>query len=91
VAIFRGILALNYGWSAFASARKAQPINAAEQVWLAMAPLAESESPNTVAAASEIAGYASDRHYQLFSRKLLSVTGAASRGDLHLSATNKLV
>ena len=45
VATFSGLLALNYGWSAFAAARDALPANAAAQVRQALAALPRSEYP----------------------------------------------
>lgn len=71
VAIFGGLLALNYGWSSFASARDVQPTNAAGQVRQALAALSATEYPHTVAVAAEMAGYASDRHYELVLEQLL--------------------
>lgn len=79
VAIFGGLLALNYGWSAFASARDRQPTNAAAQVRQAMATLPRSEYPHTAAVAAEMAGYASDRHYDLVLEQLLTGIRAAAR------------
>jgi AcrR family transcriptional regulator len=72
VATFGGLLALNYGWAAFASARDVQPTNAAAQVRRALAALSASEYPYTAAVAVEMAGYASDRHYELVLDQLLA-------------------
>ena len=63
VAIFSGLLALNYGWSSFSSARDVRPTNAAEQVRRALAALPRFDYPHTVAVAREMAGYGNDRHY----------------------------
>ncbi len=57
VATFSGIVALNYGWSSFTVVRRP------EQVRGALAALPESAYPRTVAAATELAAYGSDRHY----------------------------
>jgi hypothetical protein len=65
VATFSGLLALNYGWSAFAAARDALPANAAAQVRHALATLPRSEYPHTAAVAEEMAAYPSDRNYEL--------------------------
>jgi AcrR family transcriptional regulator len=72
VATFSGLLALNYGWSSFASARDAQPAHAAAQVRQALAALPPSEYPRTAAVAGEMAGYGSDRHYELVLDQLLA-------------------
>jgi hypothetical protein len=65
VATFSGLLALNYGWSAFASARDAEPANAAAQVRAALAALPRSDYPRTAAVADEMATYGNERHYDL--------------------------
>jgi AcrR family transcriptional regulator len=59
VAIFSGIIALNYGWSSFTAARQLDP-TAGEQVAAAMATLPAEAFPNTAAVAAEMAGYGSD-------------------------------
>ena len=64
VATFGGLLALNYGWSSFASARDVQPANAAEQVRVALATLSAADYPYTAAVAGEMAEYGHDRHYR---------------------------
>jgi hypothetical protein len=65
------LLALNYGWSAFASARDVRPTNAAAQVRRTLAALPRAEYPHTAAVAEEMAAYASDRHYELVLEQLL--------------------
>ena len=80
VATFSGLLALNYGWSAFATARDALPANAAAQVRQALAALPRSEYPHTAAVAEEMAGYASDRHYKLvLDQIIVGIWSAAHR------------
>jgi AcrR family transcriptional regulator len=80
VATFSGLLALNYGWSAFASARDALPANAAAQVRQALAALPRAEVPHPAAVAEELAGYASDRHYELvLDQIIVGVRSAAHR------------
>jgi AcrR family transcriptional regulator len=80
VATFSGLLALNYGWSAFAAARDALPANAAAQVRQAMAALPRAEFPHTAAVAEEMAGYASDRHYELvLDQIMVGIWSAAHR------------
>jgi AcrR family transcriptional regulator len=63
VAIFSGIIALNYGWSSFTAARRLNPA-AGEQVAAAMARLPQEAFPNTAAVAAEMVGYGSDEHYE---------------------------
>jgi AcrR family transcriptional regulator len=72
VATFGGLLALNYGWSSFASARDVLPANAAEQVRQAMATLPRAEYPRTAAVAAEMAQYGSDQHYELVLEQYLA-------------------
>ncbi|HEY0580634.1 MAG TPA: TetR/AcrR family transcriptional regulator [Chloroflexota bacterium] len=80
VATFSGLLALNYGWSAFAAARDALPANAAAQVRQALAALPRAEFPHTAAVAEEMAGYASDRHYELvLDQIMVGIWSAAHR------------
>jgi AcrR family transcriptional regulator len=79
VATFSGLIALNYGWSAFAAARDAGPESAAGQVRAALAALPLSEFPRTAAVAGEMANYASDRHYELVIDQLLAGVRSAAR------------
>jgi AcrR family transcriptional regulator len=81
VATFGGLLALNYGWSSFASARDIQPTNAAAQVRQALAALSRADYPHTAAVAVEMAGYASDRHYELVLEQLLAGIRLAAPED----------
>jgi AcrR family transcriptional regulator len=69
VATFSGVLALNYGWSAFAAARESA---AAEEVATAMEALSAEEYPLTAAVAGEMRNYASDSHYGLVLEQLVS-------------------
>jgi AcrR family transcriptional regulator len=71
VATFSGILAFNYGWQAFASARDIQPDNAAEQVRRALASVSSSAYPHTAAVAAAMANYGNARHYELMLEQLL--------------------
>jgi AcrR family transcriptional regulator len=79
VATFSGLIALNYGWSAFASARDIEPANAAEQLRAALASLPPAEYPLTARAASEMAEYGSDRHYELVIAQMLAGIRAAAQ------------
>jgi AcrR family transcriptional regulator len=71
VAIFSGVIALNYGWSSFTAARQLDPA-AGEQVAAAMAMLPREAFPNTAAVAAEMVGYGSDEHYELVLNRLVS-------------------
>jgi AcrR family transcriptional regulator len=64
VAIFSGVIALNYGWSSFTAARQLDPA-AGAQVAAAMAALPADLFPHTAAVAAEMVGYGSDEHYEL--------------------------
>ena len=63
VAIFSGVIALNYGWSSFTAARRLNPA-AGEQVAAAMAMLPAELFPETAAVAAEMIGYGSNEHYE---------------------------
>jgi AcrR family transcriptional regulator len=78
VATFSGLLAFNYGWQAFASARDVQPDNAAQQVREALAQVSISAFPHTAAVAAEMATYGNDRHYELMLDQL--IVGIRSAG-----------
>jgi AcrR family transcriptional regulator len=71
VATFSGLLAFNYGWQAFASARDVQPDNAAQQVREALAEVSASAFPHTAAVAAEMAAYGNDHHYELMLDQVL--------------------
>jgi AcrR family transcriptional regulator len=70
VAIFSGIIALNYGWSSFTAARLLNPA-AGEQVAAAMAMLPAELFPETAAVAAEMVGYGSDEHYEFVLERLV--------------------
>ena len=70
VAIFSGVIALNYGWSSFTAARRLNPA-AGEQVAAAMAQLPREAFPHTAAVAPEMVAYGSDEHYELVLGRLL--------------------
>jgi AcrR family transcriptional regulator len=70
VAIFSGVIALNYGWSSFTAARQLDPA-AGEQVAAAMATLPAEAFPHTAAVAAEMVGYGSDEHYELVLARLV--------------------
>jgi AcrR family transcriptional regulator len=72
VAAFSGIIALNYGWAAFTTARPAQDTLAAD-----LAALPPDLFPRTRELAGPLAGYGSERHYEL---ALDSVVAGLARG-----------
>lgn len=63
VAAFSGIIALNYGWSSFTTARALDPTGPSHAVGAMLAALPPSEYPLTVEVARELAAYGSDHHY----------------------------
>lgn len=70
VATFSGILSLNYGWSAFVSARPDgdESGTSMHEVLLALPP---DQFPLTVDVAAQMANYGSDEHYDRALRQLL--------------------
>jgi AcrR family transcriptional regulator len=68
VALFSGIIALNYGWSSFAAARIASETEDGAPVSL---PVPPPGFPETMAAAGAMSGYGSDGHYELALEALL--------------------
>jgi AcrR family transcriptional regulator len=79
VALFSGIIALNYGWSSFAVARAASNPGG-EALTL---PAAPSQYPETVAVAEPMSRYGSDAHYELALAALLGGIEASSRAALN--------
>jgi AcrR family transcriptional regulator len=59
VAAFSGIIALNYGWSSFTTARDPE-----RDIGAALAALPRAAFPLTAAVAAEMAAYGSDEHYE---------------------------
>lgn len=82
-ASFSGLLALNYGWSSFASARASDPAYA-EEVRESVAALPAAEFPHTVAAASEIGAYGSNRHYELALDQMLNGIGSGPAPEVRV-------
>jgi AcrR family transcriptional regulator len=68
VATFSGILALNYGWTAFARMRDV----AAADVKAALAALPANDYALTKSVAAEMGDYGSDRHYEIVLGQLLA-------------------
>jgi hypothetical protein len=75
-----GIIALNYGWSSFTTARDLDPDSPGHDVGATLAALPRSQYPLTVAIAGEMGAYGSDSHYDFvldqFLGGLLATTGA---------------
>ena len=72
VAAFSGIIALNYGWSSFTTARDLDPEGPAHDVGATLAALPPSHYPLTVAIAGEMGAYGSDAHYDFVLDQLLT-------------------
>jgi AcrR family transcriptional regulator len=72
VAAFSGIIALNYGWSSFTTARDLDPESPGHDVGAMLAALPRSEFPLTVDVAGEMGAYGSDHHYDFVLDQLLS-------------------
>ena len=68
VAVFSGLIAMNYGWSGFSFARNEDPAPMAAA--LAMLPV--EVFPHTVSVADAMAGYGSDEHYDVVLRCLVA-------------------
>jgi AcrR family transcriptional regulator len=75
VAAFSGIIALNYGWSSFTTARDLDPEGPAHDVAATLSALPASHYPLTVANADELGAYGSDPHYDFVLDQLLSGLG----------------
>src|SRR5215213_4652280 len=63
VAAFSGIIALNYGWSSFTTARDLEPEGPAHDVGAMLARLPRERFPLTVAVGGAMGAYGSDEHY----------------------------
>ena len=72
VAAFSGIIALNYGWSSFTTARDLDPEGPSHDVAAMLAALPRAEYPLTVDVATEMGAYGSDHHYDFVLDQLLS-------------------
>jgi AcrR family transcriptional regulator len=79
VAAFSGIIALNYGWSSFTTARDLDPASAGHDVGPMLAALPRAEFPLTVAVAGELGAYGSDRHYDFVLDQLLGGLSQTAR------------
>jgi AcrR family transcriptional regulator len=86
VAVFSGVIALNYGWSAFASARDAVrtpgEYDEPPPLGSVLATLPVAEFPLTVAVAADLGDFGADAHYRIALGQLLAglrATGGAAR------------
>jgi len=65
VAAFSGLIALNYGWSSFTTARELDRRGAAHEVAAMLSALPAEHFPLTVSVAGAMGAYGSDAHYEL--------------------------
>ena len=65
VAVFSGVIALNYGWASFTTARDLDPGGPAEDVGAMLALIPAELFPLTAGVAQEMGAYGSDEHYEL--------------------------
>jgi AcrR family transcriptional regulator len=78
VAAFSGIIALNYGWSSFTTARDLDPASPAHDLAALLAALPREEFPLTVDVARQMGAYGSDDHYEFVLDQLLTGLRAAA-------------
>jgi len=71
VAAFSGLIALNYGWSSFTTARDLDSAAPGRDVGAMLAALPPAEYPHTLEAAAEMGAYGSDEHYDFVLDQLL--------------------
>jgi AcrR family transcriptional regulator len=73
VATFSGVLALNYGWFAFSTARDAtrDAHDPEAELASALAMLPAERFPHTLAVAEELATYGTDRQYEIALRQVI--------------------
>ncbi len=71
VAALSGIIALNYGWASFTSARDLEPDSPGRDVGAALAALPADVFPLTVRTAEEWGAYGSDAHYEFVLEQFL--------------------
>ncbi|WP_130177806.1 TetR/AcrR family transcriptional regulator [Cryobacterium sp. SO1] len=81
VAIFCGILALNYGWFAFTAARDTTRMNVEPEAVLATAlsMLPADHFPLTLSVADQLSNYGSDAHYAFALQALIDGVGATAQ------------
>jgi AcrR family transcriptional regulator len=71
VAVFGGIIALNYGWLSFTTARDHDPAGRGGEVSATLAALPADEFPLSVEVAAEMGAYGSDDHFNFVLDQLL--------------------
>ena len=86
VAAFSGIIALNYGWSSFTTARDLDPEGPSHDVGATLAALPADRYPLTVAIAGEMGAYGSDGHYDFVLDQFLGGLTAPGRQGVVKSA-----
>jgi AcrR family transcriptional regulator len=65
VAAFSGVIALNYGWASFTTARELDPSGPSHDVTAMLEALPAAEFPLTASVAQEMGAYGSEAHYEL--------------------------
>ena len=65
LAAFSGLIAINYGWSSFTTARDLDPEGPSHDAGAMLRRLPPTVFPPTVAVADEMGAYGSDAHYEL--------------------------
>jgi AcrR family transcriptional regulator len=78
VAAFSGIIAVNYGWSSFTTARDADPQAPGRDVGAMLSALPPAEFPLTVGVAGEMGAYGSASHYEYVLDRLVDGLRARS-------------
>jgi AcrR family transcriptional regulator len=81
VAAFSGIIALNYGWSSFTTARDHDPHSRGGEVAAMLAMLPATEYPLTVEVATEMGAYGGDDHYHFVLDQMLTGLRATADGE----------
>jgi AcrR family transcriptional regulator len=81
VAAFSGIIALNYGWSSFTSARDQDGASPGHDVGRTLSALPRSEYPLTVEVAEEMGAYGSDHHYDFVLDQFLRGLRAGAKAE----------
>jgi AcrR family transcriptional regulator len=76
VAAFSGLIAINYGWSSFTTARDLDPEGPSHDVAAMLMQLPREAFPLTVATAAAMGAYGSDEHYEFVLGQFLRGLGA---------------
>ena len=72
VAAFSGVIALNYGWSSFTSARDLNPGGPTADVTAMLSALPPEQFPRIFAVAAAMGAYGSDEHYEFVLDQLIA-------------------